>query len=191
MNLTLKLAHDEKEVNRVSSLKIMNELAVDMGQTLCECYIVHEVRSLSLDEAFMVRQTVVKNFLNASKVISVSCFISNLFPMYVSLTKDGEEKVRKACAEVVADVAAVTPITEKGQELADIYFRFLKDPTSKLVRGTAYQNVGPFIACYKDKMEVDKRIVDFYVTTTEGTNNKDVCYYSAFNFPAFIYVLGN
>lgn len=31
MNLTLKLAHDEKEVNRVSSLKIMNELAMDMG----------------------------------------------------------------------------------------------------------------------------------------------------------------
>jgi serine/threonine-protein phosphatase 4 regulatory subunit 1 len=33
--------------------------------------------------------------------------------------------------------------------------------------------------------------VDFYITTTEGTSNKDVCYYSAFNFPAFIYVLGD
>jgi hypothetical protein len=69
--------------------------------------------------------------------------------MYSVLTKDSDEKVRKVCAEVVSDIAAVTPIKEKGQELSDIYYRFLKDPTSKLVRGTAYQNVGPFIANYK------------------------------------------
>ncbi len=31
MNLTLKLAHDELDMNRISSLKIMNELAADMG----------------------------------------------------------------------------------------------------------------------------------------------------------------
>lgn len=55
MNLTLKLAHDDQETNRISSLKIMNELAVDMGQTLCECYIVPEVRSLSIDEQAPVR----------------------------------------------------------------------------------------------------------------------------------------
>jgi len=111
--------------------------------------------------------------------------------MYTSLTKDVDEKVRKVCAEVVSDIAAVTPIKDKGQELSDIYYRFLKDPTSKLVRGTAYQNVGPFIANYKNVGVLDQRIVDFYVTTTEGTSNKDVCYYSAFNFPAFIYVLGD
>lgn len=31
MNLTLKLAHDDQDMNRISSLKIMNELAPDMG----------------------------------------------------------------------------------------------------------------------------------------------------------------
>lgn len=31
MNLTLKLAHDEDENNRVSALKIMNDFAQDMG----------------------------------------------------------------------------------------------------------------------------------------------------------------
>jgi hypothetical protein len=51
MNLTLKLAHDDAEVNKVSALKILNELAPDMGQTLCESYIVHEIRSLGLDES--------------------------------------------------------------------------------------------------------------------------------------------
>jgi serine/threonine-protein phosphatase 4 regulatory subunit 1 len=32
--------------------------------------------------------------------------------------------------------------------------------------------------------------VDFFVTTTSGTTNKDVCYYSAYNLPAFVDVLG-
>lgn len=31
LNLTLKLAHDEAEHNRISSLKMLNELAADMG----------------------------------------------------------------------------------------------------------------------------------------------------------------
>ena len=51
MNLTLKLAHDDVDENRVTSLKILNELAADMGQTLCESYIVPEIRSLGLDES--------------------------------------------------------------------------------------------------------------------------------------------
>ena len=28
------------------------------------------------------------------------------------------------------------------------------------------------------------------MSTTEGSSNKDVCYYSSFNFPAFVYTLG-
>ena len=74
--------------------------------------------------------------------------------------------------------------------MADIYYRFLKDPTSKIVRGTAFQNIGPFIAALKDMKEIDQRIIDFYVSTTDNSSNKDVCYYSSFNFPAFIYTLG-
>ena len=31
MKLTLELAHDNQDMNRISSLKIMNELAPDMG----------------------------------------------------------------------------------------------------------------------------------------------------------------
>ena len=38
--------------------------------------------------------------------------------------------------------------------------------------------------------EVDQRIIDFYVSTTDNSSNKDVCYYSSFNFPAFVYTLG-
>lgn len=194
MNLTLKLAHDDKEQNKVSSLRILNELAPDMGQTLCECYIVPEIRSLGIDESSSVRQTVARNLLNISKIVSLESFNNQVFPLYSSLTQDREEKVRKTCAEVVAEIANVSPLDKKGQALSDIYYRFLKDPTSKIVRGTAFQNIGPFIAALKDvkqtgTVDYDK-IVDFYVSTTENSSNKDVCYYSSFNFPAFVYTLG-
>jgi HEAT repeat len=114
MKLTLKMAHDDSETNRISALKIMNELAPDMGQTVCESFIIPEIRSLSLDESVAVRQTVAKNMLNASKIISINYFTSHVFPMYDNLTKDGDEKVRKACAEVIAEIAKVSPLKDKG-----------------------------------------------------------------------------
>lgn len=114
MNLTLKLAHDDVEQNKVSALKILNELAPDMGQTLCECYIVPEVRSLGIDESSQVRMTVAKNLLNISKIVSLDYFNNQIFPLYNNLTQDKDEKVRKTCAEVVAEIANVSPLDKKG-----------------------------------------------------------------------------
>lgn len=86
MNLTLRLAHDEKEENRVSALKIMNECSQDMGQTLAECYIVPEIKSLGMDEAIPVRMAVAKNLLNVSKIVSFDYFQQKIFPLYNQLT---------------------------------------------------------------------------------------------------------
>ena len=82
MNLTLKLAHDEEENNRVSALKIMNDFAQDMGQTLTECFIVPEVNSLGIDESTQVRIAVAKNLLNVSKIVSFDFFHQKIFPLY-------------------------------------------------------------------------------------------------------------
>lgn len=161
LNLTLKLAHDDDENNRMSALKMMNELAPDMGQVLCESYIVPEIRSLGLDEASQVRQAVAKNLMNTSKVVSMEYFTNHIFPLYDILCQDKDEKVRKTCAEVVSEIANVSPAEKKAKNLPDIYYRFLKDPTSKIVRGTAFQNIGPFIAALKDVEDFDQRIVDF------------------------------
>jgi hypothetical protein len=46
--------------------------------------------------------------------------------------------VRKTCAEVVAQIAEVSPLERKAKSLSELYYRFLKDPTSKIVRGTAF-----------------------------------------------------
>ena len=57
------------------------------------------------------------------------------------------------------------------------------------MRGTAFQNIGPFIAVFKGQKDIDQRVIDFYCQTTENSNNKDVCFYASYNFPAFVYVL--
>lgn len=64
----------------------------------------------------------------------------------------------------------------------------MKDPTSKLVRGTAFQNIGPFIGAFTNGDDIDTKIVDFYINTSEASQNKDVCFHASFNFPAFIFV---
>jgi hypothetical protein len=33
-----------------------------------------------------------------------------MFPMYDRLTQDNDEKVRKSCADVIAEIAKVSPI---------------------------------------------------------------------------------
>ena len=82
MKLTLGLAHDDNDKLRESAVKLLNELAPDMGQQLCECFIVSEIRSLGMDENSAVRIAVVQNLLNVSKNVALDCFSSAIFPLY-------------------------------------------------------------------------------------------------------------
>jgi len=190
MNLTLRLAHDERSSNRCSALKILNEFAQDMGQTLTECFIAPEVSSLGLDEDKNVRIEVARNLVKISRIVSLDFYHNKIFCLYQSLTADKEERVRKACAEQIAEMAKISNGEVLGQKLSDIFFGFLKDPSSKLVRGTAFQKIGPFVGAFKNGANIDDKIIQFYITTIANSKNKDVCYHASFNFPAFIYVFG-
>ena len=107
MKLTLDLAHEESnEKLKESAVKLINELAPDMGQEVCEFFIVSEIKSLGLDNAPIVRQAVARNLVTISKNVSLDCFTKQIFPLYKDLlTKDKEEKVRKTCADVIAEFA--------------------------------------------------------------------------------------
>ena len=74
MKLTLKLAHDSDYMNKVSALKILNKFAQDMGQTICECFIIPEIKSLGMDEYVQVRIAVARNLINISKIVSFEFF---------------------------------------------------------------------------------------------------------------------
>jgi hypothetical protein len=56
---------------------------------------------------------VARNLVSISKCVSLDCFMRKLFPLYKDLlTKDKEEKVRKTCADVVAEFAQVSPLSK-------------------------------------------------------------------------------
>jgi hypothetical protein len=63
----------------------------------------------------------------------------------------------------VAEIAKVSSVDKQAADLSKVYYRFLKDPTSKIVRGTAFQSIGPFITAFERGNDIDKKIVDFYV----------------------------
>ena len=132
MKLTMGLAHeDSSEKLRESAVKLLNELAPDMGQELSEVFIVPEVRSLGMDPKGNVRQAVARVIVNISKQVSIDCFNRKIFPLYKDiLTKDKEERVRKTCAEVVAEFTKVSPLDQTAQELQDLYVNFLQDTTT-------------------------------------------------------------
>jgi hypothetical protein len=48
--------------------------------------------------------------MNISKIVSLEYFAGQIFPLYDRLTLDKDEKVRKTCAEVVAEIANVSPL---------------------------------------------------------------------------------
>ena len=45
----LRMAQDENEYNREAAVKLLNEIAPDMGQEICEYFIVPTFKSLGLD----------------------------------------------------------------------------------------------------------------------------------------------
>jgi HEAT repeat protein len=95
--------------------------------------------SLGYDSKSGVRQAVARNLINVSNQVSADCFMKKIFPLYKDLlTKDKEEKVRKTCADVVAEIAKASPLDRTSKDLQDLYFGFLQDQTSKIVRGTAF-----------------------------------------------------
>jgi len=65
---------------------------------------------LGMDEVSKVRIEVARNLLNISKIVSFEFFQGRVFPLYDQLTKDTEEKVRKTCAEHVAEIAKVSSV---------------------------------------------------------------------------------
>jgi len=63
-----------------------------------------------MDEQSKVRTEVARNLLNISKIVSFDFFEQHIFPLYNQLSQDQEERVRKTCAEQVADIANVSSV---------------------------------------------------------------------------------
>lgn len=109
-----------------------------MGADICQYFIVPEIKSLCLESTAPVKCAVSRSLLSISKIIEPQFFSQQIYPLYTQLSSDKDDTVRKVCADQIGSIAEVTPDLHKKQEMRDLYYAFIKDKTSKLVRGTAF-----------------------------------------------------
>jgi len=60
----------------------MNKLASKFGKSLCEQYVACELMAMSDNPEQKVRKAAIMNFLSVCKVVSPSCFLNKLLPVY-------------------------------------------------------------------------------------------------------------
>lgn len=120
----------------------------------------------------------------------VKTAFDNLLDLYQTLATDNIWSVRKGCVESIVDLSkAVKP--ETRIRLVGIMEKFLKD-TSRWVRNTAYEFLGPFIAT----LTTEQISPDFLRSFTNIPKLKSAeadtesCNHCAFNFPAVVQTVG-
>lgn len=75
---------------------------------------------------------------------------STLLETYIKLCSDRVWAIRKACADVLPDIAKVADMQQRVQQLVPVFDQFCQD-VSTWVQIAALQQLGPFIAL----LEVD------------------------------------
>jgi hypothetical protein len=81
-----------------------------MNPYVCDFFVAVEFAALGIDSAANVRMSVARNLVNVSKTLSEDIFLKRIFPLYTILVGDSDEKVRKTCADIVAEFSDVCPL---------------------------------------------------------------------------------
>jgi serine/threonine-protein phosphatase 4 regulatory subunit 1 len=189
------LAKDNaEEEHRVQAAQLMNEMASQLGASLCEEFVIPNITALASDPMFRVRKAVASNIGNICTTIGTEKTTKYLLPIFTKLARDEIWGVRKACAESLVVLSQNLTMPERTQTLIPI-FESLAEDMSRWVRNAAFQILGPFIATFPGS-EVTSKLLSYYKSMAEeiGRDSKfgdsDNVYYCAFNFPAVLYTLG-
>ena len=114
-------------------------------------------------------------------------------PAFVRLSKDDMYRVRRACAESLADIAKFVGDDIRVGVLIEIYLRLAQDP-SKLVKQSILQQSGMFIASLPSRT-VSEVILGHFCSmatspTGDATVDAELRHYCAYSFPAVLQTIG-
>ena len=121
-------------------------------------------------------------------------FFTRLFVFYQGKTKDQTNwALRKACVEIIIDMAEMSEATQREVILTDIMLTLLKD-SNKWVRVSAYKNLGRFIYTLKGLKINEKLVIEFCKMADNEINSigkdNEIIYSCAYNFPAVLNAIG-
>lgn len=199
LTIVIIMAHDDAdENNRVLSVKLFNELALIIGQELCELYVVPQVASFADDQSCLVRKAVAMNLINICEAVSKECFNNRLLPVYQKISRDSLWTVRKPAVEILPKLTKLCDSHTISTVLIEIFKAFSND-TKNFVRYSAVEILGEFISLLnKDDMKNYYTLLEFYINivndfTGQSQKKEDsisIIGKCAFNFPAILQFYG-
>lgn len=105
-----------------------------------------------------VRKEAIKHLPIISKLVSKQFFANRFSSFFIEKARDNSNwAIRKACVDIIIDMAELSTDAEKEGNLTDIMLSFLKD-SNKWVRLSAYKNLGRFIYMLKG-LKMNERII--------------------------------
>ncbi len=208
------LAKDRtEEEHRVQAAILLHSLADVLGRQVCVEHVVPRVEQLAKDSQFRVRKAVAQHL---GQLVSVVCAgvaaVASVLPseagkeegeqkpaeseqvllnVFVELSRDVIWGVRKACCDSLVAVSAAYAAEVRSAVLVPLFER-LADDESRWVRGSAFQNLGPFIATFSDG-RVDPKLLMFYRTMPHPSKHGrdgDIALYCAHAFPGVLLTVG-
>lgn len=150
--------------------------------------------SLGDDTSVKVRKEAIKHLPVISKLVSRQFFKHRFSEFYSEKARDSNNwAIRKACIDIIIEMAELSDNTQREQNLSEIMLTFLRD-NNKWVRLSAYKNLGKFIYTLKGLALNEKLIQEFSRMIDNDVNSigreNEIMYSCAFHFPAVADVLG-
>eukprot|EP01095_Lingulamoeba_sp_RSL-Kostka_P007241 TRINITY_DN2290_c0_g3_i1.p1 TRINITY_DN2290_c0_g3~~TRINITY_DN2290_c0_g3_i1.p1 ORF type:complete len:633 (-),score=172.21 TRINITY_DN2290_c0_g3_i1:207-2105(-) len=152
------------------------------------------LEQLCTDVMFRVRKACSSTIAEFSKVVDKESVNSTLLNLFLKLSNDEIWGVRKACAESLVLFSSHCNQESRENVLCDIVIRLAQKDSSRWVRASAFQNLGPFIATYDQGSEISMVLLNLYKDMINGSKSpygdSDTIMYCAFSFPGVLLTLG-
>mmetsp|Transcript_27619 Transcript_27619/g.47289 ORF Transcript_27619/g.47289 Transcript_27619/m.47289 type:complete len:607 (-) Transcript_27619:62-1882(-) len=191
--ITSLASNDTEEDHRIEAAELLNKLAATFKGDILSTFGVEKICALAEDPMFRVRKAVAATLGTASALVGEEIVTNNFLPVFLGLTSDEIWGVRKACAESIVSISQFSSLSARTTKLVDVYETLLKD-SSRWVRNSTYQHLGPFIATL-DKDSVPDHLLGHYTGMIEGTRSQygdsDTVRFCAFSFPGVLLTLGS
>merc|ERR1719242_2681250 len=190
LRIVLHLAHDEMDEHKITALPLIGDLASVVGPKICANYLASDLHALSQDNSFRVRKATVQVFGAVCAQMGEEKTETVMLELYQKLATDNIWSVRKGCVESIVALSKAVK-TETRVHLVTLMEKFLKD-TSRWVRNTAYEFLGPFISTLSSDQVTPEFLQSFTNIPKLKSAEADTesCNHCAFNFPAVVQTVG-
>ena len=121
--IILDLLKDDEE-KRIVGLELLDVLAIDFGQEICQNYLIYEIVSLQDDPRYKVRKETVKRMSNISKIVQPEIFQGIILPVFKKLCTDHIWGVRRQAVEILPEICTLAPDDIKNGPLLEIFKKF-------------------------------------------------------------------